>query len=336
MPESECKQLAQTFCPEQIESVTQTSGHGNSRIYHVISSSGNAYALKSYPDLLIDPRPRLCNEVRACDLLEHLYLTPRSVSYDEELNFALFEWIDGKPPETINTSHIDQVLAFSEKLKELAKTIRDSYPEASEACLSAVQIFSQVQGRIQNLESNDDVELQMFLVSSIKPLWEEIREWSGSKWPANSFRKELAQSKQTLSPSDFGFHNSLLQNDGSLCFVDLEYFGRDDPVKLIADFIWHPAMDLKQIHKSRWLRGMLAIFDQDPELQQRFHAAWPIYGLRWMLIILNEFCEEGWKKRVHAMKEQQGSRKEIQQKQLQKAAEICERIRGENLECPYV
>ena len=55
MPDAECKVLAQTFCPEQIESVTQLSGRGNSRIYRVLTNSGNAYALKSYPDLFIDP-----------------------------------------------------------------------------------------------------------------------------------------------------------------------------------------------------------------------------------------------------------------------------------------
>ena len=172
--------------------------------------------------------------------------------------------------------------------------------------------------------------------TTIKPLWEEIREWSGSKWPALSFEKELAQSKQTLSPSDFGFHNTLQRGDGSLCFVDLEYFGRDDPAKLIADFLWHPAMNLKLAHKTQWLEGMFAIFDQDPDLPQRFRAAWPLYGMRWALIMLNEFRQDGWQKRVHAKQELQQGRKQREQRQLQKATEVCGRIRAEKLECRYV
>lgn len=334
--DAECKLLAQTFCPEQIESVTRLPGRGNSRIYRVLTNFGTAYALKSYPDLFIDPRLRLRNEVKACDLLEHLRLTPGSVAHDEELNLALFEWIDGEVPGMIEEIHIDQALVFVEKLKKLSEDFHNDFPDASEACLSAVQLLSQVQERIEKLETINDLELQDFLETTIKPLWEEIREWSGSKWPALSFEKELTQSKQTLSPSDFGFHNSLQRSDGSLCFVDLEYFGRDDPVKLIADFLWHPAMNLKLVHKTQWLEGMFAIFDQDPDLQQRFLASWPLYGIRWALIMLNEFRQDGWKKRVHAKGELQQGRKQRQQRQLRKAAEVCERIRREKLECPYV
>ena len=336
MPDHECKVLAQTFCPGKIESVTQLPGRGNSRIYRVITTSGDAYALKSYPDRLIDSRPRLRTEVKACDLLEHLSLTPRSVAYNEELNCALFEWIDGETPRTIKTTHIDQALAFAGKLNDLTDRAHNYFPEASEACLSAMQLFSQVEGRIQRLESVDDLELQKFLKTRIKPLWEEIKDSLESKWPAVPLEKPLTQSKQTLSPSDFGFHNSLQQSDGNLCFVDLEYFGFDDPIKLIADFLWHPAMDLSPTHKTRWLRGMLAIFDRDPELGERFHAAWPAYGVRWALIMLNEYLHDGWQKRLHANPEPQQSRKQIQQRQMQKAAEICGRIREEKLECPYV
>ena len=336
MPVTECKLLAQTFCPEQIESVTQLPGRGNSRIYRVLTNIGTTYALKSYPDLLTDPRHRLRNEVKACDFLERLRLTPKHIAHDEELNFALFEWIDGTAPMDIDTTHIDQALFFVEKLKGLSEGSNNNILEASEACLSGVEILSQVQERIRKLDSINNLDLQVFLETSIKPLWEEIREWSKSKWPSLSFETELSQSKQMLSPSDFGFHNSIQRDDGNLCFVDLEYFGRDDPVKLIADFLWHPAMDLESVHKRKWLESMFAIFDQDPDLQQRFRAAWPLYGMRWALIVLNEFRQDGWQKRLHAKEELQQDRKQIQKLQLRKAAQICDQIRMEKMVCPYV
>ena len=107
-------------------------------------------------------------------------------------------------------------------------------------------------------------------------------------------------------------------------------------MKLIADFLWHPAMDLKPAHKRYWLQGAFEIFDQDQELRQRFRAAWPLYGLRWALIILNEYRRDGWQKRVHAMPELIESRNQVQQRQLEKSMEVCERIRADKLECPYV
>jgi len=330
------KWLAQTFCTEQIDTVTRLRGRGNSRIYRVCTSSGNTYALKSYPDRLIDPRPRLRNETKACELLAHFQLTPKSIGYDEELNLALFEWIKGESPTKIETTHIDQALVFIDKLKQLPDSVYRDFPKASEACLTAMDLLSQVQERIKILESVDDLELQRFLETSINSLWNEIWDWFTSKWPSRSFEIELSSAKQILSPSDFGFHNSLQRSDGRLCFVDLEYFGRDDPVKLAADFVWHPAMNLKPAETKRWLEGMFEIFDQDLDLQQRFRAAWPMYGLRWVLILLNEFREDGWQKRVHANEELRQNRKEIQKLQIEKAADLCNRIRHEKMECPYV
>ena len=81
---------------------------------------------------------------------------------------------------------------------------------------------------------------------------------------------------------------------------------------------------------------MFAIFNQDPDLQQRFRAAWPLYGMRWALIVLNEFRKDGWQKRLHAKEELQQGRNQIQGGQLRKAVQICDHIRSEKMECPYV
>ena len=50
----------------------------------------------------------------------------------------------------------------------------------------------------------------------------------------------LAAEDCCLSPSDFGFHNALLDDEGKLTFLDFEYAGRDDPAKLVSDFFCQP------------------------------------------------------------------------------------------------
>ena len=130
--------------------------------------------------------------------------------------------------------------------------------------------------------------------------------------------------------------DSLLQNDGTLCFLDLEYFGWDDPVKLIADFVWHPGMNLDDSHKVIWLRGALKIFNKDPDIYLRFLAAWPLYGLRWSLILLNEFVKEGWQKRVYANVNLKYQYENRLIDQLNKAKLICEQVQETNMECPYM
>ena len=156
------------------------------------------------------------------------------------------------------------------------------------------------------------------------------------KWPSNNLRDKLPKTKQSLSPSDFGFNNSILQGDGTLCFLDLEYFGLDDPVKLITDFIWHPAMNLSETQKKRWIVNSFKIFNDTKEIQQRFCAAWPLYGTRWAMILLNEFRKDGWGKRVHVNEQIEHQREQKLSKQMDKANTVCALIKFHRMECPYV
>ena len=52
--------------------------------------------------------------------------------------------------------------------------------------------------------------------------------------------RSFPQRLRVLSPSDFGFHNALRRPDGTIVFVDFEYFGWDDPAKMMADAMLHP------------------------------------------------------------------------------------------------
>ena len=60
-------------------------------------------------------------------------------------------------------------------------------------------------------------------------------------------------------------------------------------MKLTADFIWHPAMDLDHKMTAKWEEAMLALFSDDTNFEDRLKAAMPLYGLRWAMIVLNEF-----------------------------------------------
>jgi hypothetical protein len=326
---------AQTLSPVKVTQVQKIKGRGNSRLYQVQTEPGSVFALKYYPDLSVDPRPRLQTEVRACRFLENLGFTPRVVSFDKDLNLALYEWIDGTSQKNVGRGHLDQALAFIEKLKDLSSGSVNKFPQASEACLSANQIFSQLEQRIRKLESVQHKPMRRFLDTTLKPLFKMVRDWSWTKWPSTNIQHELPVLNQTLSPSDFGFHNTLQRTDESLCFVDLEYFGRDDPAKLMADFLWHPAMRLNDSLKTRWLKGMFKIFGNDNDLRLRFRAAWPLYGLRWALILLNEFRQDGWTKRLHANQDLLQERKQKLEQQLQKSSEVCQSIVRYGMECPY-
>ena len=161
-----------------------------------------------------------------------------------------------------------------------------------------------------------------------------MKKWSQEQWPADNLLEKLPKYKQTLSPSDFGFHNSILRSNGSLCFLDIEYFGWDEPVKLMADFIWHPAMDLSEKHKNSWLKKSFKIFKNTEEIHQRFYAAWPLYGMRWAMIMLNEFRKDGWEKKVHVDENMEKFLEQKLKEQINKSIAVCELIKLHNMESP--
>ena len=123
-------------------------------------------------------------------------------------------------------------------------------------------------------------------------LYLQLLERAYKTWPKNNINKSLNKNFMTFSPSDFGFHNSILNKSKELKFIDFEYFGLDDPVKLIADFLWHPGMTLDEKQKILFTKNVLTIFNKDEYLRERLNASFSLYGIRWALIILNDFLSE--------------------------------------------
>ena len=330
---NEIKQIVSSIYPESIISVKKLKGRGNSRIYK-LSSNKNNILLKDYPNLSVDPRPRMQAEVNALNLVKDLGKTPKVLAFDKHQNIALYEWIKGESKFKIEDNHITQALNFIENLQDLEG--KDTYSEASEACFSAKQLMKQINLRFDRLLNTKNNELDEFLVCTFRPLLKKVFESSEKNWPSSNLEKELPKSMQALSPSDFGFHNAILKESGDLIFLDFEYFGRADPVKLIADFIWHPGMKLNNSQKIDWVRGAFGIFKNVPELVTRFKLAWPLYGLRWSLIVLNEFLDDGWHKRAYANENLRYQHKQKLESQLSKAKDICKKIQATNMKCPYI
>jgi len=149
-----------------------------------------------------------------------------------------------------------------------------------------------------------------------------------------SFVSELPYEERTLSPSDFGFHNALRRSNGQIIFLDFEYFGWDDPAKMISDFLLHPAMELREDLRRRFVVNILSRFEDHRYLDKRVEIVYPLFGLKWCLIFLNEFVPEHLLRRGFAS----GSdldKSNVQAKQLSKARRMLYRIRKDYEYFPY-
>ncbi len=235
-------------------------GGRNSRIYRVRSDTGE-YALKQYPSRVDDPRDRLSTEVGALNLMERYNVdtVPRVVGVDRKRGFVLLTWIEGTAVTEIGDLDIDAAIVFLTAIHVLRSTPwAKEQPLAAEGCLSGVEIERQIDERVERLRRiANEPELTEFLERTFRPAFAQERANARVKIAAAGldFASDLPQEWRSLVPSDFGFHNSLRRKDGSLAFVDFEYFGWDDPVKLTADILLHPGRTLPPPQRAAFSAG---------------------------------------------------------------------------------
>ena len=279
-------------------------GGGNNRLYRVETADGRAFALKTYLRRHDDPRDRLGHEWGGLEFLFRHGVTcvPRPVAVHRTRGAALYSWIDGRRVQAPGEPEIDAAVAFVVALKNLAAHAdAAALPQAAEACLSAGELIGQVERRFDRLLALDEPRLGPFLVRSVLPAYEQVLNALQQGYHTAGWRldAEIDPAFRTLSPSDFGFHNALASDD-RLVFLDFEYFGWDDPVKLTADFLHHPGMVLDAGLRRRFLAGAVRAFADDPAFGTRLALLYPLYGLRWVAILLNEFLPERWARRAYA------------------------------------
>jgi phosphotransferase family enzyme len=294
----------------------------NSRIWR-IRYGERAFALKQYPTRMSDPRDRLSTEVGALRLMEryHIDVVPRVLGVDTERGYALLSWIDGRDVVEVGDGDIDAAVAFLSAIHKLRDTAwAAAQPPASEACLSGAEIERQIKARMTELSGlGHEPELSEFIEYSFGPTIVQASREARAAADLD-FDHELPQEWRSLVPSDFGFHNSMRRSDGSLAFVDFEYFGWDDPVKLTADVLLHPGQTLPSRQRKRFRQAALRLYGGDPGFAGRLRAYLPLFGLRWVLILLNEFIPERWQRRVLAG--DAGSWSEAKARQLSRARDF--------------
>jgi hypothetical protein len=260
--------------------------------------------MKSYGAVDVDERDRLGHEFDGLRFLRTADVgiaVPAALAVDRDAQCALYEWIEGVVPTDHGSAEIGAALDVLGALHRArhAPSAAD-LPIATEAVLRLGDLEQQIESRLARLSAVAPSEpaLAEFLQTELRPeLRRRLDRLAG--WELGT---ALPPAQRTLSPSDFGLHNALRRTDGTLSFIDFEYFGWDDPAKLTADFLLHPAMQLSTAQRRQFIDGAVDLYGSDPTFLPRLSVCFPLYGLRWSLIILNEFLPERWARRAFAGK----------------------------------
>jgi hypothetical protein len=277
---------ASKLAGEAVVNLASAGAGANSRVLRLTTPT-RTLGLKCYPYRLGDPRDRLDVEWRALRFLRGIGLetVPEALARDDTNRLMLMEWIEGELVGTHSPADLAAAVGFITCIFRASNEARAaSFALASEACLSASEINRQIEARLAAFAPHP--MLETFLDTIFLPTLNAARAQIAQELDSG---RDLPVSLRRLIPADFGFHNALRQPDGRLRFIDFDYFGWDDPVKMTADFVLHPAMSLSPADKRFLADRFAASLPDDTAFLARLAAHKPLYALRWALILLNPF-----------------------------------------------
>lgn len=325
-----------------VRALAPLGGGRNSQVYRLETEEGRVFALKAYFRHPGDPRDRLGTEFGTLRFLWNhgLRCVPQPLAMEAEAGLGLYEFIGGHAQNPPGDADLDAARDFLVSLRALASepAARD-LREASEACFSFHDISISIQMRLDRLGAVEprlaqDSGLATFLQRDLEPAWRGLLEdcRQACRRSGLAFEAPLPQARRTLSPSDFGFHNALKRAEG-MVFLDFEYFGWDDPAKMLADFLLHPGMVLTLTQRQRFATGLLDHLNLDG-LPLRTRLCFPLFGIKWCLILLNEFLKGPLDRRAFADLGAQ-SAEERQVQQLEKARLKLRHLLDDHAHFPY-
>jgi hypothetical protein len=277
---------AAELAQQPVVAIARAGNGANSQTFRV-SLASHVLALKVYPERHGDRRDRLNTEWNALSLLRArgIDAVPAPIARDDRRGLMLMEWLVGDPVVAHRDADLDDAIAFMVRVMGLSNDSRATpFGLASEACLSATEIVRQIEARLAALASHP--YLDRFLRETFLVAYAEAKHALASELRQS---KVLPEKRRRLIPADFGFHNAMRHANGTLRYIDFDYFGWDDPVKLATDFILHPSMTLSSHDRQKVRTGIATALADDSDFAARLDRHLGLYALRWALILLNSF-----------------------------------------------
>lgn len=276
---------------------------GNNRLFRVELQGGRRVLVKRYLVDKRDGRPRARTEFEGLALLWKAGLReiPEPLRLDPQGRFGVYSWLEGKPLKRAvpTDAHVRQAASFLRRLR--AVPARSWTAPAADARASLSDYAAHIRRRLARVRAGakalGDAEARRFVENEVTPAAEAVisrlKRDAGAAW--------LGKSERFLSPSDFGLHNAILGSDGKIRFIDFEYFGWDDPAKLVADLFHHAGQKpLSSAQRELFLREFCRGWKGAPAFRRRLGLVLEPIAMEWILIILNVLSPETLERRRFA------------------------------------
>ncbi|NGX28415.1 MAG: hypothetical protein K940chlam1_00594 [Candidatus Anoxychlamydiales bacterium] len=310
---------------DPIENFHLLKGGANNRVYKVdFANKIHPIVLKSYFIDDKDKRDRLSSEFSFLTYAweRNIRCIPQPIKKNSN-NIGIYSHIDASPfkKKHLSVNYITLALDFYidlNKNKDKAKNILN----ASESCFSIDDYIFSVNTRLEKLSkikpSNPlNQKALNFIEKDLKTLWYNLLN------KLKRFKKDYVLPKEDIliSPSDFGFHNALLDAKNNIFFIDFEYAGWDDPAKTISDFFIQPKIKVPNKYLSSSIDKISTTLQHPTHFKIRVEMVFPICQIKWILLLLNSFLDVTCKRRIFSKTH------ENKEKQLEKAYHLFKKIK---------
>lgn len=236
------KQLSQIFSFD-VSRVERIAKGGNNRIFILTNSSGERLLVKFYKK---DDRLRLEREYRAnAFLLKNGFSVPTTYLRNDQYQYGVYSFEVGehKSATEVTAKDINDLLDFFVRLQELDfSNVSEPFLKANGAVISCQDIVENNERCLQSVRLMNSEEVHPWVekiisqpayFDDIVKMTERVINTRPDSW------WQIDKKDQRLSPADFSFHNILFRGEKLPCVLDLEYFGLDNPLHSIAEFIAH-------------------------------------------------------------------------------------------------
>jgi hypothetical protein len=288
--------------------LTRLAGGRNNQVYRVDTVEGRPLVLKRYFNDPRDIRDRLGAE---WNFITHawargLRVVPEPIARETKEQAGLYSFVTGRKlaaPE-LTTAHVDAAIDF---VLAINAPPRPALAAGSEACFSLAEHIATVERRVARLGTLEPTaphaDKARHLVSAkLLPAWKAVKTKlaAGAAAAWLTMDKRLGDDEGCLSPSDFGFHNALVNDQGTVTFLDFEYAGRDDPAKLVSDFFCQPEVPVPLALHGHFIDRVAEGLRLDLAAIARCRLLLDAYQIKWTCIILNDFLPLGATRRAFA------------------------------------
>ena len=280
---------------------------GRNNFVYLYKEKNNKFIIKKFKNYFYTKYDRYFTEKIFIEYLKKKRIKniPNILGSNKKKRIIYFSYIDGKQIIRPKKDHLNKCLTFLKQINYKTTYKNFKFQKASDACLSIKDHINTCESRINKLiikynykKNNESKKIYNFLKRQIIPEFKIIKSNIKNSFTKSQIKKKLNNNKLILSPSDFGFHNIITQ-DNQIYFIDFEYAGWDDPRKLLCDFILNPDYSILKKDKIFFLTNFDQIFKTKISNSDEFRVILKFHFLKWVCMIINQINLKFSKKRIN-------------------------------------